>query len=631
MLIKTLHAINFRKYTKLVVEDIPESGVITIEGSNESGKTSIGEAICFALYGRTFFLDEKNLSKIVSWGSDVAEVTLTFKTGQGDTYELWRSVDRDGESHVKLQRVATTVDILDDNQKSLNSEEDVKEALLKLLGFDYDAFANSFYLAQRELTSPDPQSNTIKQMAGISSYAKITDDFEESNEQNEEAIIELNPQIESTQAELDAIQLDETWLPELIDAEETLGNEQKQRESLVVQLNDDEQSYISNFGAFHSAKKALYLSGFIGKLLFPIVLILGLLWIANKFFKESLNGLLATFLDETNLSMVSVLTEKWLIPAIFFTLISYLLLILVGKRAKATMKNLDSEARGFSDSLKNGHRYVTTLVETLLPERVVQMLHGRDTEPSTLQILPPREQFNNLTHLIDDAPAYQAGTEVMSAAVTRLIDTLRKQDGEIADLSNNLLGDISDEKARSDMAGNLRSSLQGLQKVIDKCQYSIDTQNIAIGLMQRVAKESVDLFNKNLAELSANTLPSFTEDRYSEVRIAEDFGVQIYSDEKKGYMDFDEISSGTQRQVMLALRMAMSEELSINTGNDQQFIFLDEPFAFFDQLRTKSTLQALPQVSKVINQIWISAQEFPDDVEVSKAIVCPLDETELIV
>ena len=69
MLIKSIDARNFRKYNKLIVDDIPESGVITIEGLNESGKTSIGEAICFALFGRTFFLDNDSLHKVVCWGN----------------------------------------------------------------------------------------------------------------------------------------------------------------------------------------------------------------------------------------------------------------------------------------------------------------------------------------------------------------------------------------------------------------------------------------------------------------------------------------------------------------------------------------------------------------------------------
>ncbi|WP_299880418.1 ATP-binding protein [uncultured Cocleimonas sp.] len=630
MLIKSLVATNFRKYHKLEVTDIPESGVITVAGSNESGKTSIGESICFALFGRTFFLDEKNLGKLVSWGSDVSDVTINFISGDDDIYELTRSVDRKGVSKATLQKITGD----DEGNNKIDGVDEVAKALPKILGFDYDAFANSFYLAQRELTSPDPQSSTIKQMAGIGAYAQITDDFEKSNIQNEEAIKELMPQVESTQADLDEIQLDETWLPELIDAEETLGTEQRDRERLVGHLNDNGELYSNNYDAFHSARKAFGTFSFLGKLLFPITVILWILWVLNTYFKDSsMESLstLSTSMSEEKISTYASMADNWLLPAAIITLIGYLITLVVRKNSQATMVRLDEEAEGFSGSLQHGHRYVTTLVETLLPERVVQMLHERKEAPSTLQILPPREQFNNLSQLAEGTTGYKADTEEITAAVTRLTDSLKKQDGEIEDLGRELLGDISKEKERSDKAGNLRSTLQSLNKVVDKCKYSIETQNISIGLMQRAAKDSVELFNQNISDISANTLPKFTEGRYSEVRIAEDFSVQIYSGEKTDYMDFDEISSGTQRQVMLALRMAMSEELAKNSGNEKQFIFLDEPFAFFDQLRTNATMRALPDVSNVINQVWISAQEFPADVQVAKAIICPLDGTELIV
>lgn len=630
MLINSLHATNFRKYHKLEVDDIPERGVITVAGLNESGKTSIGEAICFVLFGRTFFLDKKNLHKIVCWGCDVAEVTLKFTTGLGEKYVMWRSVDREGDSLLRLQKITAEGEI-DETHTTIEAEDSVNEALSKLLGFDYDSFANSFYLAQRELTSPDPQSDTIKQMAGISGYAHIIDDLEVSNQRNEEAINELTPQIESTQTDLNAIKLDETWLPELVDAEQTLGFEQQQREALVADLNENEQLYAGNMGAYRSAKTMRGLFGVLSMVLLPLAMILWLLWIANKFFTSELAEVLGSFLDEGKVSAFSANAEIWLLPVAVVATIVYIVSVWIKKKANHAMKALDEEARGFSRMLFNGHRYVTTLVDTLLPERVVQMMVERTDQQTTLQTLPPREQFNNLVQLIEDTSGYQADSKELTSAVSRLSNALKKQDGEIEDLGNALLDDIDKEKTRSDAAGNLRSSLKGLNKIVNKCKYSIDTQNIAVGLLQRAGRDSITLFNNNIAEISAKTLPSFTEGRYSEIRLAEDFSVQIYSDEKKDYMDFDEISSGTQRQVMLALRMAMSEELAKNSGNDQQFIFLDEPFAFFDQKRTKATLRALPDVSEVISQVWVVAQEFQADVDVDKAIVCPLDGTELLV
>jgi len=630
MLIKSLDARNFRKYNKLIINDIPESGVITIEGLNESGKTSIGEAICFALFGRTFFQDEKSLYKVVCWGTDVAEVTLTFKTGDGAIYKLWRSVNRDGKINVKLNKFYEDIDIKDDDV-TLEDNEIVEGALAKLLGFDFDAFSNSFYLAQRELTSPDPQSYSIKQMAGIAAYSKITDDLKLSNQRDAETVEELQPQVDSNQEKLDEINLDETWLPELIDAEETLSTEQKGREQLLGKLNDNKQLYVNNFSNFNSAKKSSGLFSILGKLSFITTVILGLLWVVNTYYPEVLIEFILNNIGDSTLSSFLLFAEKWLLPAAIISLIVALLSWIISRKSKSRMAFLNEEVKSFAGLLDDGHGYVTTLAESLLPERVVQLLHERDTDPSTLQVLPPREQFNNLTGLISDSTDYQADPEEMSAATTRLSEALKKQDGEVSDLSNKILDDISEEKVRADKAGNLRATLHNLFKVIDKCNYSIETQTIAIGIMQRAAADSIEKFNQNISDVSAKTLPNFTESRYSKLKIAEDFSVQIYSDEKNDYMDFDEISSGTQRQVMLSLRIAMSEQLSINTGNEEQFIFLDEPFSFFDQSRTRSTLENLPKVSKVINQIWISAQEFPDYTKVAKQIECPSDKSELIV
>jgi len=628
MLIRSLHAKDFRKYHKLEVDDIPPKGVITVAGLNESGKTSIGESICFALYGRTFVLDNKNLHKIIAWGRDNAEVTLKFSAGDAenpDNYTLYRSYHRDGKVEVSLQKEGS-------NNVILDTVDAVSDALMKILGFDYDAFANSFYLAQRELTTPDPQSDTIKKMAGIGDYARLHDEFLSNNEKKEETIAELSPEVVLNQTNLDAMKVDETLLPELVDAEQTLGEEQNQREALVGFLDDNKDTYADNSVTYFRAKNRRSFFGFLGVLLLPIIALSWLLWIAGKYFPDRLQSALSGFLDEGKQSMFTSFSENWLLPVAVVSIIAYFISALVNIRAKATMKTLSGEATNIAGKINEGHQHITTQVENLLPERIVQSMnkHMR-SDQDTLILIPPREQFTNLRQLIDDAPNYQSSKEEVTAAIARLSSAIKKQDGEIEDLGKGLLEDIKQEKIRSDEAGVLRSTIKKLSSLVSKCERNIDVNNISIGLLQRAAVSSISLFNKNIADISANTLPKFTEGRYSEVSIAEDLSVKVYSDEKKGYMDFDEISSGTQRQIMLALRMAMSEELATNTGNTEQFIFLDEPFAFFDRKRTVSTLRALPDVSKVISQVWVVAQEFPSDVTVNKAIVCPLDSAELIV
>ena len=73
---------------------------------------------------------------------------------------------------------------------------------------------------------------------------------------------------------------------------------------------------------------------------------------------------------------------------------------------------------------------------------------------------------------------------------------------------------------------------------------------------------------------------------------------------------------------MLAVRLALSEELVGRAVKSSQFLFLDEPFAFFDQARTRSSLQVLPTLSEKLTQIWIIGQEFPEGIEFDRHIRC---------
>ncbi len=239
-------------------------------------------------------------------------------------------------------------------------------------------------------------------MAGIAAYSKITDDLEISNQRNADSIEELTPQVDSNQVKLDEIDLDETWLPELVDAEETLGNEQKGREQLLGRLNDNDQTYVNNFASFHGARKSSRLFGFIGKISFITTALLGVLWLVNTYYPETLIEFVLNNFSDSALSSFSVFAEKWLLPAAIISFIVMLLSWLISKKSKIKMASLNDEANDFSSLLSDGHGYVTSLAESLLPERVVQLLHERDTDPSTLQVLPPREQFNNLTHLISE-------------------------------------------------------------------------------------------------------------------------------------------------------------------------------------------------------------------------------------
>jgi exonuclease SbcC len=104
MILTSLRAENVLKYERLALDLLPPQGVVAISGYNESGKSSIGETICFALFGRTFSLDPEHIRKIIRWGETRCNVVVTFRLGS-EHLRLTRLLDSDGNHSARLARV----------------------------------------------------------------------------------------------------------------------------------------------------------------------------------------------------------------------------------------------------------------------------------------------------------------------------------------------------------------------------------------------------------------------------------------------------------------------------------------------------------------------------------------------
>jgi exonuclease SbcC len=181
---------------------------------------------------------------------------------------------------------------------------------------------------------------------------------------------------------------------------------------------------------------------------------------------------------------------------------------------------------------------------------------------------------------------------------------------------------ITQEQDRLSKASAFEGVIGNLRERLDEHKRRIQLREMADELITSAARHISQRFNKDLRELASGTLPLFTEGRYEHLHIDSDLNVRAFSSLKRDFMDLDEISSGTQRQIMLAVRLALSQELVNTTIAGDQFIFLDEPFAFFDETRTRNAMAILPKLSDEIRQIWVVAQEFPDETEYDRAIIC---------
>ena len=284
MLIKSLEAHNFRKYEILTVNDLPEYGLIAISGLNESGKSSIGEAIFFALFGRIFNIDEAELKKLIRWGADAASVKLTI-LGKGDEeYQIHRTIDESGNSEVSLTR-------LKDNTIVSKGNNATNEAIVKMLGYDHNTFSDSVFLVARDLSNPDPDSSSIKQMAGIGDYSKIRDELTANGAINKGSAQQIQPAIKEKKATLESLDIDENWLPELIDAREVVNTESKQKLNLSGELAEFGSVYQDKQKQHKRTRRGWRFFNLLTWLLLPLMLIAWGLWIVFNFFPDIIQKL----------------------------------------------------------------------------------------------------------------------------------------------------------------------------------------------------------------------------------------------------------------------------------------------------------------------------------------------------
>ncbi|MDJ0953351.1 MAG: SMC family ATPase [Acidimicrobiia bacterium] len=134
---------NFRSYAGEHTFEFAERSLVGIVGPIGSGKSSILDAIVFALYGRTPRVATATKTLINQRSAD-ASVALRFEV-EGELWEAARSIRIKGASRHALYRYEDPE--LEPVEK-LTLEGEVNERIIALLGLDYAAFERSVLLAQ---------------------------------------------------------------------------------------------------------------------------------------------------------------------------------------------------------------------------------------------------------------------------------------------------------------------------------------------------------------------------------------------------------------------------------------------------------------------------------------------------
>jgi exonuclease SbcC len=154
--LRKIRLYNFRQFVDAEIDFT--DGITAIVGPNGSGKTTVIEAISWALYGENRATKE-TIAHI--WGDNKAEVSLEFSVGRRE-YRVERSLDS-----AKLWELAAEEDkLMSTGLTAVTSQCEI------LLNLTYDQFRSSFCAEQRQLeflkfSSAEKKQDHVAKMLGF--------------------------------------------------------------------------------------------------------------------------------------------------------------------------------------------------------------------------------------------------------------------------------------------------------------------------------------------------------------------------------------------------------------------------------------------------------------------------------
>ena len=171
-----------------------DSEVFLITGNTGSGKSTILDAICLALYADTPRLDGAKMDggtkdgdvnitindprQLLRKNTGEAFASLTFTGNNGTHYKATWSIARAYKKPTgNLQSKEWVLENLDTGQK-LTKDAEIKKEIEVVIGLDFEQFRRTTLLAQGEFTrflnSPDKEKATIlEKITGVDVYSKI--------------------------------------------------------------------------------------------------------------------------------------------------------------------------------------------------------------------------------------------------------------------------------------------------------------------------------------------------------------------------------------------------------------------------------------------------------------------------
>ena len=190
--------------------------------------------------------------------------------------------------------------------------------------------------------------------------------------------------------------------------------------------------------------------------------------------------------------------------------------------------------------------------------------------------------------------------------------------------------ELAEERKRWERFEALERKVAALAAKANELRHHIVVRTVGRELIEGTCRRIYERFHPELRAFVGRILPQLTENRYEQIELDDDLRVRVYCKDKNDFVGLTELSNGTHRQLMLCVRLALSQALIASSSKSSQFIFFDEPFAFFDERRKAQAIDVLRKISPEITQVFLAAQRFDDPDSFDMYLNCEVDTDVLV-
>ncbi|MBF6599565.1 MAG: SMC family ATPase [Dehalococcoidia bacterium] len=272
---RNLRLAGFTCYSDPIEIDFTDLDLFVISGPTGSGKSTLIDAICYALYGRVPRGDGRKTTSLISHNRDNMRVALDFEAG-GERYRVSRGINttrktaRDGSERVATNVSPVVLERLIGGDHWLPMQDRVQtidREIERIIGLDFDGFTRCVLLPQgkfQEFLTGDAKERRelLKELLGTQIYEdvrsaaaarareldagaknierRLSEDYREATPETlvatREELAAIGPQLAQTREHRDALQRGVELADKVVFALDRQRTLTKQRDEMLAEV-----------------------------------------------------------------------------------------------------------------------------------------------------------------------------------------------------------------------------------------------------------------------------------------------------------------------------------------------------------------------------------------------------------